>query len=219
MFDRDMYGAYNPVEIDQYEQTKFFAIRPTNSGHIVIQEPITNNLVILNGETFDQIKLMVGKQRCSFGANYLRNPHFVGEDNTVIWFCGTKSIAVINFDNMNTYYIDNIIPFESKDKFGIATRCVSKNQGNAIFLVYVMNNKFFLSLYFKGHRNKNIPLQNMLPDFKKIYSLELSLNKSFVFCAGCSHVVETSPESLPIGVPLSRQTSAIISAVTFSNPP
>lgn len=218
-FDKDLYGAYNPVEIDEYQQTKFFALRPTNSGHIVIQEPVSNNMVVLHGKTFNQVKVMKGKHKCSFGATYLRNPHFVGEDNTVIWFCGTKSIAVVNFDNMKTYFIDNIVPFFSKSKFGIATRCVSKNQGNAIFLIFVMNNQFYISYYFKGHRCKNMRLQKLLPDYKKVYCMELSLNKSFVFCGGSSSMRESTPESLPDGTPLSRQTSAVISAVRFSNPP
>ena len=91
-----------------------FALRPTNSGHVVIQEPGSNNLVVLDGTTFDLVKTLKGKEKCSFSATYLRNPHFVGEDKTIIWFCGTKSVAVVNFDNLNAYYIDNIIPFHSK---------------------------------------------------------------------------------------------------------
>lgn len=35
-FNRDIYGSYNPVEVDEYEQTQLFALRPTNSGHVVI---------------------------------------------------------------------------------------------------------------------------------------------------------------------------------------
>jgi hypothetical protein len=49
--------------------------------------------------------------------------------------------------------------------------------------------------------------------------MEMSLNKSEIFCAGSSPMRETSAERVPEGTPLSRQTSAIISAVKFQNPP
>ena len=179
-------SGFVPENIDKSESTCFYGLRTTNSGNVVIQEPMTNNMIVLTGKSFQVVTVLKGRQKCMFNSTYLRNPHFTGEDNTVVWFCGTSTIAVVDFNNLKPLYIENFIPYFDARNFGVATRCVSKDQGRAIFAIYVMNNSFYIATYFKGHKPKNKKVKEILPNFGKVYALELNLTRSVIFCGGCT---------------------------------
>ena len=179
-------GAFKAANIDSSGHTNFFSVRATNSGDVVIQEPVSNNMIVLTGNSFQVITVLKGKQRCVFNTTYLRNPHFIGEDNTVVWFCGTSSIAIVDFNNIKPVYIDNLIPYYDSRNFGVATRCVAKDQGSSIFVVYVMNNLFYISAFFKGKKPIMKKVREFLREFNKLYAIELNLSRSVIFCAGCS---------------------------------
>lgn len=196
--------GYMASDIDRSGATSFFALRTTNSGNIVIQEPVSNNMIVLTGESFQVVKVLKGKQKCVFNSTYLRNPHFTGEDNTVVWFCGTSTIAIVNFDNLQPFLIENFLPFFSDSQFGIATKGVSKDQGNAIFCTFVMNNSFFFATYFKKRKPQQKKVSRFFKNMYKLYALELSLTKSVIFCGGASRRDKN------------KQTRGILAAVTFN---
>lgn len=164
--------------------TKFFGFKATNSLNLVYQEATTNNLVILDGENFTEEDYIKGAQKCAFEARYLRNPHFSGEDNTVLWFCGTSTLAVMNFDNLEPFYIENAVPFINKKSIGMITQAVSRNGGELIFIVYLLNNIFYVTVNNIGEKTMDLPVSKFLNNFSKIYSLELSAQKDVIFCGG-----------------------------------
>lgn len=200
-FTKDGYMA---SDIDSKGATNFFAVRTTNSGNLVIQEPVSNNMIVLTGESFEVVRVLKGKQKCVFNSTYLRNPHFTGEDNTVIWFTGTSSIAIVNFDNLKPFYIDNFLPFFSDKQFGIAARAVAKDQGNAIFCTYVMENSFFFSTYFKNRKPQQKKVSRFFNNMYKLYAIELSLTKSVIFCGGATRRDKKN------------RTSGVLAAVSFN---
>jgi hypothetical protein len=176
-------GDYQPEFVDVDKQFVFYGMKATNSGNLVLQEATTNNMVVLDSSNFNIEETIAGEQKCAFNARYLRNPHFVGEDNTVVWFCGTSKIGVMNFDNLEPAIYDDVIPCYDQS-IGIATRVIAKNQGTMMLIVYLLNNSFYLTTLLQGKTIMNTKVNKFLNNFSKIYSLEMSKNKNIVFCAG-----------------------------------
>lgn len=60
----------NPIELDTNKEVVFFGVKATNSGPLLMQEPTSNNLVLLS-ETLDLIRVVEGKQQCIFRKSFL----------------------------------------------------------------------------------------------------------------------------------------------------
>ena len=79
-------AAFKSLDLDINRETEFFGIKsnPLNDD-ILIHEPSTNNLVHLTSR-LEYVKKYNGVQKCVFPQTHLRNPHFTGDDSTMIWF-------------------------------------------------------------------------------------------------------------------------------------
>lgn len=128
-------------------------------------------------ESLEFIKLEAGKQQCIFrkensvNANFLaqyhwRNPRFSGEDGFLVWFCGTSSIAIVDTNSMVVTELPQALPSLSPTAFGLAMRCVAKDNGRIVLVAFVIENTWSLSYYEQGMEPDNHLLTDVLPSCK-----------------------------------------------------
>lgn len=123
----------------------------------------------------------------------LRNPHHTSEDETMLWFCGTSTIRIVDLAQMSIINeVVDAIPNFSDQEFGVALRGVSKNRGNQFFLSFVISEALSFLYYEAGIDPDPQIAENVLPACKvfililvsRVYALEPSVNKSLIFVAG-----------------------------------
>ena len=76
-----------------------------------------------------------------------RNPHFNGEYDSILWFCGTTSIAFVSLKDLSFREYKNFLPSHGKNQDGIAIRGVMKNGGNDVIVFFIIENQPCL-IYF-----------------------------------------------------------------------
>ena len=81
----------------------------------------------------------------------MRNPHHTSEDETMLWFCGTNTIRIVDLTQMTIINeIIDAIPNFNDNEFGVALRGVSKNRGDQFLLSFVISNELSFLYYEKG---------------------------------------------------------------------
>jgi hypothetical protein len=152
------------------------------NSKVLLHEPRSNDLVLLNSNLEFENKY-TGAQKCDFRKNsknpnkkkaqtHLRNPHHTSEDNTMIWFCGTKTLRVVDLSSMTILnQIDEFFPFFNDQEFGIGLRAVSKNQGNNILTTFVISNVYSFMYYEPGLELDPKLGETVLPTCKLLLNL------------------------------------------------
>jgi hypothetical protein len=100
----------------------------------------------------------------------------------MIWFCGTSSIAIVDSNSMQITELPHTLPSISPTAFGMAMRCVAKENGRIILVAFVIENTWSLAFYEQGLEPDNHLLSDVLPSCNFIFlqTSNLRISRSFV---------------------------------------
>lgn len=186
------------------KEKRFFGMKATRSGHILMQEAVTNDLVVLD-HTGDEILRHKGFQKARFEQTAARNPHFSGEVDSVVWFGGTTSLAIVSLKDLSFNEIQNFLPTYGTGKDGLPIRAVMKDGGRKMLVFFVVENQPSFAFMSTELQEPDIYLADeILPKFQNIVDIETSLNRDIVFVGGSSH-----PN------PQTKKMTAMITALRF----
>ena len=96
--------------------------------------------------------------------NHLRNPHFSGESDKVLWFSGTNDVTVVELSNLKMSEIKNFLPSMGAGKDSIGFRALMKDSGRTILISFLLDTAMGLAYLNKTVREPNIyVLTEILP--------------------------------------------------------
>lgn len=151
VFERDVNqdSKYHVLTYEGNENRNFFALKAARSGHFIMQESTTNDLVITDN-TGEEVMRRTGAQKAVFDQTMARNPHFNGEVDTILWFSGTTSISVVNLKDLSYAELKNFLPSYGKGQDGVAIRGVMKNGGKDLLIFFIVENQPCLAYLGSG---------------------------------------------------------------------
>lgn len=82
--------------------------------------------------------------------------------------------------------VPNLVPFFSDSEFGIALRGVSRNRGSELVISFVISNVWSLVYYKEGLEPDPKLGSQVLPNFKMLFAMEPSTDKTLIFGCGTS---------------------------------
>lgn len=98
----------------------------------------------------------------------MRNCHFSQEGDIMVWFSGKSSISIVDMTNLSAQEITGILPYNNDQDFSVALRCVARENGARIIIVFLKNRTFHFAYYIRG---KTSPIfykaNSILPNCKK----------------------------------------------------
>jgi hypothetical protein len=128
------------------------------------------------------------------GFNILRNPHFSGELDKIIWFCGSSEITIVNLQDLKMTEYKNFLPSLGPGKDPVALRSIMRNGGETLVVSFMVDNTFGVAYQHKSLKEPNIYLlADVAPRcrrhllVKSLLAMENGAETStFVFFAGQS---------------------------------
>lgn len=115
-----------------------------------MHEDVTNDLVIVDmaGKEITRYKAR-GKfkfsTRRSPASNHLRNAHFSGEKEHMVWFCGDSSVCKVNLKDLSFKEVKKVMDSQGKGRDGVALRVLVKANGLEYLLLYAYQDSFKIS--------------------------------------------------------------------------
>lgn len=83
-------------------------------------------------------------------ANHLRNPHFSGDHDQIVWFSGYDDISVTKLSDLKSIHYNNFLPIMGPNKQPVALRSVMANNGEKIVVSFMVDNLFGVAYYHKS---------------------------------------------------------------------
>lgn len=199
-------AKYKVLNYEGNENKRFFGLKAARSGHVIMQEATSNDLVVADFTGEEQMRHK-GTQKAQFDATIARNPHFSGEVDSILWFCGTTSIGIVSLQDLSYNEIKNFLPTYGTNKDGIAIRGIMKDGGKSILVLFIVENQNCLAFLGDGNQEPDIYfVEDILPKYQTLMDLELSLDKQTVFCGGNTVKSQTDP---------SKKSVALLTALNF----
>jgi hypothetical protein len=98
-----------PFEILKNEPSiQYYGLRPTPSGHIVVQHKRSNTLSVFDKKLQKLVDFTA--ERNDVGEfDFAREPHFSNEGDQMIWFGGNTSLYVVDLSSLTQIKIDNFV--------------------------------------------------------------------------------------------------------------
>lgn len=93
---------------------------------------------------------------------HIRNSHYSGETDQIIWFSGTNEITVVDLQDMKMTEIKNFLPSMGPGKDAIPLRAVMKDNGRTILVSFAVDNSFGLAYHNKTLREPDPYVLNAL---------------------------------------------------------
>jgi len=154
---------YLQVKNDLIPKISAYGMKSTKSGHLLVQEPTTNDIVVYKSSGQEQIRYSAAV-KFTFPVTHIRNPHFSGENDKVIWFSGTNEISIVDLTDLKMKDYKNFLPSMSGNKDSIALRGILRDDGRTILISFVLDNMFGLAYLHRGLIEPNVyPLFDILP--------------------------------------------------------
>lgn len=156
------------------ENLSYFALRPTPSGHLVLQLNNSNDLMVLDRKLRKQIDFKGKKQDASIS---FRQPHFSYEGQKMIWFGDKYSFSIIDLRDLSQTIVSNLLPElqgtrHPEPRFAIADFIRSK-----VLVFYEMEGEGVL-VYHEKDREPDMHLaSDKFKQFSQVKALDLTKNK------------------------------------------
>lgn len=123
---------------------KAFSIRSTPSGHLLIQEETSNDLLILDSEGNETTRFKA-KAKFGFSNPHLRNASYSGEKDIGLWFCGGTSVCKVNLGQLTFKELKGILQSKGSKNDAVALKATFNKDLSEIFLLNVFENMFYLT--------------------------------------------------------------------------
>lgn len=88
----------------------------------------------------------------------MRNPHFSGENDQIVWFCGSTEISVASLQDLKMTEYKNFLPTMGPNKDPVALRAVTKNSGDKIVVSFIVDNTLGVAYMHKSIREAHVYL-------------------------------------------------------------
>lgn len=136
----------------------------------MLQECNSNNLVVIDRYGREKSKLQ-GNFEKDYGHRKMKGCHFTGEGSLIVWYCGEKSIKIVNLNDFSVVHSTKIFDFYEGDKsnFVVPTRCVSRDNCEIIILVFLIDGLYGICNYVRGEEPEYHNLADLLPKCKKTF--------------------------------------------------
>lgn len=109
----------------------------------------------------------------------MRNAHFSQERDVMVWFSGKSSLSIVDMTNLSAQEITGILPYTSEKDFSVALRCVARENGARIIVVFLKNGTFNFAYYIRGKTNPIYhKAEQILPSCKYFLNIISKLEKS-----------------------------------------
>jgi hypothetical protein len=172
-----------------------FGLKATKSGHVMIQEPTTNDLVILKSSGQEQLRFSAAV-KFSFPITFSRNPHYSSENDHIVWFSGTNEVAVVDLHDLKMKDYKTFLPSNGPGKDSVALRALLRDEGRTIVVSFVLDNVFGIAYLHKTLVEPDIYLlSDLLPSFKGLFAMDVGAEGTdLIFMAGQSFPSEANKE-------------------------
>lgn len=80
----------------------------------------------------------------------MRNPHFSGEQDKIVWFCGSSEVTVAHLAGLTMTEYKNFLPTIGANMDSVPLRAVLKDIGNKITVSFMIDNTFGLAYMHSG---------------------------------------------------------------------
>ena len=201
------HGLYSTTFIDNNKNYVLFGLDCLPNGQLLVQEATTNDLLLLDPQNFKVLNSLESKQMVTFEARYLRGSFLSAEQGIAVWLCGTNSLALVDLETLKPNFLDNIFPFLEEKSLVMITRAVAREGGKGLILLYLFKNTFFLCTNVDGRTTWNQAVSDFLPNFSKVYALEINHDSDIVFSAGTTFRSK------------GKQTQGCLAAMSFQQTP
>ncbi len=143
-----------------------FGIKSTPSGHLMVQETSTNDLVVYTA-VGKEIVRQASAIKFEFPATHIRNPHCSGETDKVIWFSGSNELSIVDLHDLKMNEFKNFLPSMGAGKDAVPLRTILKDSGETIVCSFVLENNFGVAYKHKSIVEPHIyVLSELLPTCK-----------------------------------------------------
>lgn len=132
----------------------------------------------------------------------VRNPHFSGELDAILWFSGMTTISIVNLKDLSSSDIKNFLPDNPGQTHPMAFRGVMKDGGKSILIFFVIDGQPCFAFLSEGSPEPEIlfvedVLKNCRPCSQQINCWLASSFRSTA--TSSSAVVAPSPTLKPSG--------------------
>lgn len=173
-----------PFEVIKKDQSiNFYALKPTPSGHFVVQLCGSNNLAVydkncklkvdFNGERYDNKWLSVQ-----------RSPHFSFEDDQIIWFGGSTSLYIIDLKSLAQIKIENFAYEGESGSPPQPMNAVADFSRQKFLVHYKIEREDVLIYHINGREPDPRVISEVLPKFDNLKCLEINEKRIYVFAGG-----------------------------------
>jgi hypothetical protein len=187
------------------DQIKYYGLRATPSGHVVVQHNGSNKLAVYNKSLGQEVEFP-SERVDNYETELIKEPHFSGEGGQMIWFGGETSIFIVDLRTLARVKInDLIVKVSPKNPEPICA--IADFRREKICITYEINDETVIVYHQTGSEPTPLLMNEIFPKFEEISCMDLHREKLYGFIGGWTSTVGYD------GQPTSR---AIISAFEFN---
>lgn len=197
-----------PFNLQRNEpQLKYYGLRPTPSGHIVMQMKGSNDLVVYTKNISKEVHLS-GERVDSIDNGLPKDPHFSFEGEKLIWFGGLTSLYTIDLRTLEREKISNFI-YDMGNRPPEPICAIADFKRNKHLVVYDMDGDTCVVYHEEGREPDPHLLDDIFPKYKKITCADLNEKKIYGFVGGTAPSSDNAFGSM-------NQTVGCLSAFNFN---
>ena len=173
-----------PFEVMKKDQSiNFYALKPTPSGHFVVQLCGSNNLAVYDKNCGFKVDFK-GERYDNKWLSVQRSPHFSFEDDQIIWFGGTTSLYVVDLKSLAQIKIENFAYEGEQGSAPQPMNAVADFARQKYLIHYKIEREDVLIYHIHGREPDPRVISEVLPKFDTLKCLEINQKKIYVFAGG-----------------------------------
>lgn len=103
--------------------------------------------------------------------NHIRNPHFSGESDKIIWFCGMSEVTIADLHDLKMTEFKNFLPSLGPGKDPVALRSILKDNGETLVVSFMVENTFGVAFQHKSIKEPHVYLlPEVAPGCKSLFT-------------------------------------------------
>jgi len=170
---------------------KYFGLRSTPSGHIVIQKKTSNTLTVFDKKLTKEVEFP-GDQVDVVDKKIYREPHFSFEGNNILWFGGKNSLYIVDLRTLSQIKIDRFVG----DGINPEPICGIADFRREKYLVFFEIEKEFVLIYSERDREPDPHLlDELFPKYNELKCMDLTKNKLYGVVGGWTEDIDSKTKS------------------------
>jgi len=177
---------------------KYHGLRPTPSGHIVLQLKGSNSMVVYNKKMIKDFDFK-SERIDRVESENIREPHFSNEGEQMIWFGGETSIFIVDLRTLAQKKIDNLV-FSDGVNIPEPICAIADFERDKYCIVYDMNDEKVVVFHQGGQEADPNLMNEIFPKFEEILCMELHKEKLYGFIGGWTSALDYQNNPISKGV-------------------